>query len=718
LAALAWRPSARPQPRPAGRPRVGALALWALLASWICWTSGTTALAAKAGKVVRYRGYRIVVPASWPVYDLHSDPSVCVRFNRHAVYLGQPSSAQRCPAHAVGRTEAILIEPLAARGADTGESAGAALSSVSGNEAQPPQGSSTRLVVPRAGVIVTATWDADPAALERVLGMRLRPTTRAGEAVAARAAPPEARAASAAAGGVYTGLGFDACSAPSTAAMAAWGQSPYRAVGVYIGGTNMACSQPNLTAAWVGAQTAAGWRLIPTYIGLQAPDNSCGCSAINPRRASAEGAAAARDAVAHAEALEIGPGSPIYYDMEDYPRGGSNTSAVLSFLAAWTSGLHAAGYQSGVYGNGDSAISDLVAARDTGYPEPDDIWFAEWNGERNTVTPYVPAGEWNDQQRLHQYDGGHNETYGGVRINIDGDFLDGASAGASTADAAASIPDGTFVQVAGLHGVYKIAGGAPLFVSTQYWQTVSGSQPLTAISPQQFALLNPVPAEGTFLEDSTGALYRVAGGAPLLVSERSLFENAQPVTVDHWDIANIANPAAHLNSVPANGTFLTTTTGSVWRVAGGAPFAITTWSLFGGVRPSVTVDQWDLSNVSNPEAHLNAKPLNGTIVEGLPSRSYWVFSGGTRRLTSANAAAVQVDDIGLAAFPALPCVVPRLRRLTLAQARHALQRADCRLGEVEPTMPARRSRTLHVLSQTPRPRATEPAGAPVNVALR
>src|SRR5437879_4307773 len=61
---------------------------------------------------VRYRGYGIDVPGSWPVYELAADPSRCVRFDRHAVYLGRPGPNQRCPAHAVGRTEAILIEPL------------------------------------------------------------------------------------------------------------------------------------------------------------------------------------------------------------------------------------------------------------------------------------------------------------------------------------------------------------------------------------------------------------------------------------------------------------------------------------------------------------------------------------------------------------------------------------------------------------------------------
>ncbi len=73
--------------------------------------AATPALAAPALKVVSYHGYRVRVPASWPVYDLAQDPAVCVRFDRHAVYLGTPSAAQRCPAHAAGRTEAILLQP-------------------------------------------------------------------------------------------------------------------------------------------------------------------------------------------------------------------------------------------------------------------------------------------------------------------------------------------------------------------------------------------------------------------------------------------------------------------------------------------------------------------------------------------------------------------------------------------------------------------------------
>jgi hypothetical protein len=68
----------------------------------------------------------------------------------------------------------------------------------------------------------------------------------------------------------------------------------------------------------------------------------------------------------------------------------------------------------------------------TGYTEPDDIWFANWNGQLSTSDPAIPSADWAAHQRLHQYSGGHNETHGGVTINIDGDYLDGATVGSGT----------------------------------------------------------------------------------------------------------------------------------------------------------------------------------------------------------------------------------------------------------------------------------------------
>jgi hypothetical protein len=216
--------------------------------------------------------------------------------------------------------------------------------------------------------------------------------------------------------------------------MNAWAASPYRVIGVYIGGVNRACAQRNLTTEWVTTQLAAGWRLIPTYVGLQAPTSSCGSCAklsTSTSKATAQGTAAAENAVADAQAIGIGAGNPVYFDMEAYAETTQARSATLALLAAWTSKLHAAGYLSGVYSSSASGIADLSSQLGTGYPEPDDIWIAEWNGQANTYAPLLPSYAWAPHRRLHQYRGGHNETYGGVTINIDNDYVDGDVVGAA-----------------------------------------------------------------------------------------------------------------------------------------------------------------------------------------------------------------------------------------------------------------------------------------------
>lgn len=320
-------------------------------------------------RVVRFDGRTVQVPAGWPIFRLDRHPRMCVRMDRRAVYLGTPPAEQSCPATAIGRRRAILAEP---RSASAGASA---------------------------------------------LRARPRPLVRASSS-----------------GAVFTGLGFDACSAPSSKAMAAWKSSPYRAVGVYIGGANRACSQPNLTPEWVAEQTEAGWHMIPTYVGLQAPTSDCSsCAKLSASQATAQGTAAAEDAVEEAAAVAMGPGSPIYFDMESYGRTSSATAATLAFLEAWTRKLHALGYVSGVYSSSASGVADLADQVGSGYTLPDDIWIANWNGAQNTSDPVVPGNAWASHQRLHQYRGGHNEAYGGVTINVDNDYVDGATVGTATA---------------------------------------------------------------------------------------------------------------------------------------------------------------------------------------------------------------------------------------------------------------------------------------------
>ncbi len=401
-------------------------------------------------RTVSYRGLRLTVPAGWPVLRLGRGSHVCVRFNRHAVYLGTPGLSQSCPMQAAGRTEAILVTPASYKGA--------LLAPVSRPAAQAGVGSMLRLRNRDHHLIITATWGRDPGVIRAALHLRsLRRAALATDAHAPKPVPAPvlirrphttSSASPALPGAPYAGLGFDVCTTPSATDMAAWSaSSPYAAIGIYIGGVNAACLGGNLTSSWVSSESAAGWHMIPIYVGLQAPGNSCGCQALSTTQtngqyatAAAQGTAAAQDAVTQAQALGIGAGNPIYYDMEGYTPSTTTSGAVLAFLQAWTQQLHLSDYYSGVYSSGTSGITDLVDNYGTTYVEPDEIWTGDWNcspsapAPTSPANPYVPATDWPGAHQLLQYYsdgpgcGNAPETYGGVTISIDRDFVDAPTA--------------------------------------------------------------------------------------------------------------------------------------------------------------------------------------------------------------------------------------------------------------------------------------------------
>jgi uncharacterized protein YraI len=224
------------------------------------------------------------------------------------------------------------------------------------------------------------------------------------------------------------GYAFDTCAAPSSAAMQAWGSSPYDGVGVYIGGPNRTCSQPNLTASWVSTVSRLRWRIIPIYMGRQAPctyrPNAVEFTASN---AATYGTTDAADAVAKAKALGMLSGSAIYGDMEHYVATDSTCrAAVLRYLSSWTRELHRQGYLSGVYAHLYSGAKHLSEAyHSTSYARPDALWIARWDGN-SALTGWtsIPNAQWGNHQRGKQYRGDHNETYGGVTMNIDSDRFD------------------------------------------------------------------------------------------------------------------------------------------------------------------------------------------------------------------------------------------------------------------------------------------------------
>lgn len=369
-------------------------------------------------RTVTYAGVSLRVPASWPVLDLARHPRTCPRLDVHAVYLGAPGPAPLCPAGLAGKTTAVLVEPARTGSPDLRQATRRVV--IGGRPARTsPDAARTHTIIdvlPSAGVEISLSYGGSPAlarSVEKTIAISGRARARA------LAEPGPVRPA--AAQGVVKGKGFDTCAAPSAATMADWRASPYRSVGIYIGGVNRACAQASLTPGWIRAIQAGGWHYFPLYVGLQAPCVAgFGDETIKAGDAVAEGRAAADDAVIQAADLGIPAGTPIIYDMEAY--GGGCAATVTAFLSAWDARLHAKGYSAGIY-ESFSNVGDLVGAAGQ-MTEPDVIHYADWDGHATTASPYMPASMWTHDQRIHQYSGGHDETYGGATLDIDKDKLD------------------------------------------------------------------------------------------------------------------------------------------------------------------------------------------------------------------------------------------------------------------------------------------------------
>ncbi|MFD8480266.1 glycoside hydrolase domain-containing protein [Kitasatospora sp. NPDC059673] len=315
--------------------------------------------------------------------DLAPAPRTCLRQDVSAIDPGAPAEDRDCrtspgPVLAHG----LLIEP--ARPAPL-----------------PPQGSQD-----------AAAPQKSPAATEAQNGGAPEPIRDSGEGDGPRTD--------------VVGYAFDRCSAPPDSAMQTWAESsPYRAVGVYIGGPEQACASPDRD--WVDARAAEGWGFLPIYVGHQAARGKLLVDA-DQGTARQQGSDAADDAVQKAEGLGFQSGAVLYNDMENY-ESSVYRDRVLAYLAGWTDQVHAHGYRSGVYTGAASGVQDLTGRLDDdSYPQPDVLWSASWNSHHDVTDDGMGlpdgAGYFTGGRRAHQYLGDTTEEYGGVSMTIDASYLD------------------------------------------------------------------------------------------------------------------------------------------------------------------------------------------------------------------------------------------------------------------------------------------------------
>jgi L,D-peptidoglycan transpeptidase YkuD (ErfK/YbiS/YcfS/YnhG family) len=158
----------------------------------------------------------------------------------------------------------------------------------------------------------------------------------------------------------------------------------------------------------------------------------------------------------------------------------------------------------------------------------------------------------------------------------------------SVIDRLPAVPaNGTFLRAAQTGRVYRVVGGAPLRLSS----CVDRCAGLVNVDQWTVDTLNHLrahPADGAFLRAvETGRVYRVAGGAPLWLSS-CVDKCSGLVNVDQWTVSALD----HLRAYPADGTLLDAVeTGRVYQVEGGVPTWLRTCPAHGCVA-MIRVDQW------------------------------------------------------------------------------------------------------------------------------
>ena len=230
--------------------------------------------------------------------------------------------------------------------------------------------------------------------------------------------------------GISQAQGFDTCVDPSASQMQAfYTATPYWWLGTYVGGSNMACSQPNLSANWLSTLYGQGWQFEFIWVGLQPPCTTYAHRfSSNTSTAFNQGKSEAISAV-NTLILNLGVTNPAQYtalvfDLDAAPS--SCQAATNAFINGWDYQLGTSPAQSyGVYGGVCS--SSLQSYANITYV-PAFVWGGLWDGNKSTKGLWdstnncgVTSGSWIYNQRLKQWKGPHNETWNGVTLNVDDD---------------------------------------------------------------------------------------------------------------------------------------------------------------------------------------------------------------------------------------------------------------------------------------------------------
>ncbi|MFN3600683.1 MAG: hypothetical protein ACK4UY_04750 [Dietzia sp.] len=281
------------------------------------------------------------------------------------------------------------------------------------------------------------------------------------------------------------------------------------------------------------------------------------------------------------------------------------------------------GYGWQMYGNAPGSLYHKVGAG-VGARKGD---MAVWNSSRNHIA--IVLDDLGGSLRLLSannsppFTGGNAQVITMTKTSLTGYLRP------RTLDGSVPIGEGDFVSYGG--HVYRIAGGAPVYVSS--WAHLGGEKTVRELSAAEFNGLRTHPVDGTLISGQApghaehGTVYVIAGGAPIYVTSFDHVGKNKPVI--NVDLAAIhrageSGPWARLLRYPSNGTLVSGQApghaehGTVYVIAGGAPIYVTSFDHVGKNKPVTNVSLAAIHNSGGTGVwnRLRKFPANGTLLSG------------------------------------------------------------------------------------------------------
>jgi hypothetical protein len=268
-------------------------------------------------------------------------------------------------------------------------------------------------------------------------------------------------------------------------------------------------------------------------------------------------------------------------------------------------------------------------------------------------------------------DGRIHRIVGGAPLWISRcDYTNGCAGVVNVADLSGYRPyprDGALLGNVDNGGIYRFAGGAPLWISSCSY--APGCDGVVEVDAHPLSVNDHIrahPADGTLVANHRdGGIYRFAGGAPLWISSCDYAPGCNGVVAldgGTFDRNGAISGAPRMRAHPADGSYLRIrATGDFLRAAGGAALRLSECGVLDGAcAGAVAIDNGTLQHAGalSGASRLRAAPADGTTLHGRPSDARWTVTGGRRFPAPGDAPGVQVNDSTVDTFAPEPAPAP------------------------------------------------------------